>query len=245
MKKSNQNRKSSKRASMLMMVLLVCLSAQVKLHSEESELSNLFDEKKQPRMTEGYVGISLTMVPRDIVEEEISQIPMLNACLKLKLNDYVSVNSRFMSNYLTNSFSLGVSLKNKYSNMYLTVSDLTEGWIGSCKMTGFKAETYGVKNYPSVAVGMKLNNYTLEANITGILNLTQSAKVGNSSFKVTQTPMSGVSLGLNLEHNVWSGNSVVIGVQLNYSTPSMAAWLAFSELKNRALYPQLNLGYKL
>ncbi len=215
------------------------------LHSTDPDLNMLNHDKVHGNRFQGYIGLSVTMIPREIVEEEIAQIPMLECRLNYKLNDKLFVHSRLMTNYLTNSLSLGVSWTQSWKNLSISAGDMTEAWFGIAKMESLNATSYGLVNYPSVSVGAKLANYTVKAKVDAIIFLTQESTIGNTSFKDSKEPFTGLIFSMSLQQTLWKDNDLELRVQLNYSEPSHHVWLAFSELNEWMLYPQLSIGYVL
>ena len=69
------------------------------------------------------LGVSWTLLPRAIVEEEIRQIPMVNAALRYELPSHFSVTAQLSTVYITNVLSAGVFWSHTLGGVSLAVSD--------------------------------------------------------------------------------------------------------------------------
>ncbi len=245
MKTLSKNRANSKRVSKTALLLLVLVNLTLNLYSYEMDYEDLYSKKIMKSSVEGMLGVSVVMMPRAIVEEEIAQVPLLNLGMSYSLKEGLSVESKLMTNYLTNSLSVGVKKTKTWDNAYGSFTNMTEVWYGTARMSGFKANAYGLKIYPSVTLGTKMNDYKLEVKAEAMLNIKQTSKVDNTPFQKEHKLLTGVNMSLMLKHKVWRKNEVVLGVQMNYSEPSHLVWLAFSEVQKWSVYPQFTLGYSL
>ncbi|MFC2130166.1 hypothetical protein ACFLSQ_01905 [Bacteroidota bacterium] len=245
MKTTNQKKDTIKKALLFVRIFFFVLYNPLNLYCADADLNMLNHVEANENRFQGYIGLSVTMIPREIVEEEIAQIPMLEGRLNYKVNDNLSVHSRLMTNYLTNSLSLGVSWTQSWKDFSISAGDMTEAWFGIAQMDGFDATSYGLANYPSVSMDVKLADYTVKAKVEGIIFLTQESTIGNTSFKDNKEPFTGMIFSLSLQQSLWKDNDLELGVKLNYTEPSHHVWLAFSEMNEWMLYPQLSMGYSL
>ncbi len=184
-------------------------------------------------------GLSLTMLPREIVEEEISQVPMLELNLKYGLPNNLSLKVNLSSIYLINTASLGLNWTMDLDDLTLSFGDEVTLMYGTAKLSDYNSTTYGVLNSPNVSVGVELEEFMITFTGKANLLLSQKSQVGDLVLEKSNVNLRGYTLSVCLEKPLWGNHTVALGVRLNYSQPTYHTWMSFTTKSDMMLTPTL------
>lgn len=191
------------------------------------------------------IGISLTVVPRLIVEEGVLQLPMLDARARLGITDEFYLSGRANIVYVTNQISLGFGWSYSYKNLSLSIADHFGYWFGFADFQGFDAKSMGLANYPTITLGLSLNNLNVSLSGEALITLSQHTYFGTASVGRFSPEYVGYAVTLAVEEELWKNNYFIFGARFQYSLPMYQTWLAFSTSYRWALFPEFFIGYEL
>ena len=233
-------KKSLKNSAAIAAVLVLLLSLNSEMnaqpvkeeHSNESSLSY-------------ELGMSVSKLPRSIVGEEISQIPMLELGVSYKMNQRVKFYSKLSSCYLANCMKVGAECLLVDGKVQLYVGNEYKVCYGNAQMDGFDATNIRLVNAPKVKAGIM--NDLMDVYLSGSVNLQHYEKstFGNHELPGRAVHISGAEGSLELVYKDLGVGDLVIGFSLQYSEPDYKTWLAFSEKMQWNLVPKISLGLKL
>jgi hypothetical protein len=191
------------------------------------------------------IGLSLTVIPRLIVEEGVLQLPMLDARARLGISDEFYLSGRANIVYVTNQISLGAGWSYSYKNFSLSIADYFGYWFGFADFQGFDAKSMGLANYPTVTVGLSLNNLNISLSGEALITLSQHTYFGTASVGRFSPEYVGYAVTFAVEEELWKNNYFIFGARFQYSLPMYQTWLAFSTSYRWALFPEFFIGYEL
>jgi len=191
------------------------------------------------------IGLSLTIVPRLVVEEGILQLPMLDARARLGITDEFYLSGRANIVYVTNQISIGAGWSYSYKNFSLSVSDHFGYWFGFADFQGFDAKSMGLANYPTITLGVALKGLNVTLSGEALITLSQHTYFGAASVGRFSPEYVGYAVTLAVEEELWEKNYFLFGARFQYSLPMYQSWLAFSTSYRWALFPEFFIGYEL
>ncbi len=191
------------------------------------------------------VGTTLTFVPRPIAEEEIRQIPMLDANIRWNIASGFSVQSHVGSNYLTNYASIGLQWSTNVGPLSLSIGDDAAVWYGIATMDAFNVDAVGWLNVPHVSLGMSSSELLISLRAEMHLLTSRSTRVGEFEVASDRNQRLGASLALYLEQPFAKKTHLLLGLKLNSLKNAYQSWLAFSTFNDPLLYPELSVGVLL
>ena len=191
-----------------------------------------------------YVGLSLTRLPSVVVEEEISQSPMLYIGYRLglpwNLSSYWHFNSNYISNYgnscLYWSYSLG--------RHTLAVGGKIAMWFGHLQMDAIHLKSYGWIINPTILYGIEFKDFVLSAEFetqhSRMFTFSEDEYLGTLKY-----PTAGYAVKFNIEQPLWKKNCVSLSVKFNYAKFYYQSWLTFNTLDEYLFYPEIHFGFIL
>ncbi len=191
------------------------------------------------------VGLNVSKLPTQVVEEELNQSAMVNFSAKYDLPKKFSLHFDFKTIYITNDVSLGLSWNYPFKTFSVGILNKLAYWYGQAKFDNFDSSAYGFVNYPSIYLGHKYKN--LHTTIGGGLDfLIATYKYsGDIETKNSKNKMTGYNLFLITEQPLWKDNFVTVGFKLHRSSYYYQSWIAFSTLEYKLWVPEIILGYNL
>jgi len=198
-----------------------------------------FPRAYEPGTLRYSLGLSLTLLPRAVVEEEIRQIPMVNAALRWALPLNFSLTAGVSTVYITNVASAGVMWSQTHGGISFAVSDEFSYWFGVADMSGFDTQAMGLFNRPAVSAGVDIDSYKLTVKTEVLALLTQHTYFGSASVSRIKPEIAGIATTLFLEQDLWQSTSIMLAFRGNYARPNYQVWLAFSVQDVWLFYPEL------
>jgi len=191
------------------------------------------------------IGLSMTIVPRVIVEEGVLQLPMaeLRAKYGLPYNLFLSSKMNFV--YLTNQVQLGLGWAYSINKFSVALSDNFGYWFGFADFQGFDTFAMGLINYPTLTIGYDIDDLFLSLSGEAIFSISQHTNFGEASLGRVNTKLAGFAFTLAVEEELWKNQYLIFGARFQYALPSYQIWLAFSSSRRWYIFPELFLGYEL
>ncbi|MFM8438217.1 MAG: hypothetical protein ACKOAX_07060 [Candidatus Kapaibacterium sp.] len=191
------------------------------------------------------VGASVTFIPRPIAEEEIRQIPLVEARARMGLPLGFSANGRLATNVLTTLATLGLQWSTATTVAVVGAGVEETFVVGFATMDGFDVDYRGWLTSPFVALGWSIGDINLGMRVeTGIIT-ERTTRVGEVVSANEKNVRSGNALSVSLEQPLTKRNSVVLGLKVNNLKSAYQSWLAFSTFNDPLLYPEFFVGVKL
>jgi len=191
------------------------------------------------------LDLNLTIAPRQVVRDEVRQLPQLVGTMKIGLPAGFGVAAKLAGNYIANQFSLIPSWS--YSSGHFSAALMTSPslWFGYADFTGFSAFGMGFSNAPGLNLGMHFDDFLLSARVEFITNYWHYTKFGTDVVKRTVTEYEGEAVTFVIEQDAFGGSRINWGMRLNYTRPDYQLWLAFSDIRQRILTPEFFFGFVL
>ena len=189
------------------------------------------------------LGVSITILPRAIVEEEIRQIPMINASLRYGLPSGFSMTGHFSTVYITNVISLGLMWSVPAGKFLFAVSDEVAYWFGFADLNGFDTKAMGLVNKPGISAGIDIDAYKLTAKTEMLVLFSQHTYFGSASVGRIKPEIAGIVTSVNMEQDIFNETFMSFALRINYARPNYQLWLAFSVQDRWLAYPELQISF--
>ncbi|MFA6455198.1 MAG: hypothetical protein WCW40_00130 [Bacteroidota bacterium] len=188
-------------------------------------------------------GASLSIYPRAIVEEEIRQIPMLNATIRFGLPSHFSLVAQFSTIYITNVVSAGAMWSYPIGDVSFSISDEFSYWFGFADLDGFDTQAMGLLNRPGISAGIDIDAYKITAKTEMLILISQHTYFGTASVGRVKPEIAGIVTSLTLEQDLWNSTFMSFAFRANYARPNYQVWLAFSVQDRWLVFPDLQVSF--
>lgn len=191
------------------------------------------------------IGLSVTSLPIEVVEEEINQSPLLKIDYKLGLPANFSLNAKLFSNYIVNGSSMGFDyawIDRKFSS---NVGFDVTGWFGHLNMDAIQLKARGMIISPYVTTGIKFDNLLLSARIETQISTIWTDDYDEIILGKVKYPDKGIALHLTVEQPLWNDNWTALGIKLNYTKFYYQSWLSYNTLDEYLFYPEVIFSFVL
>ena len=189
------------------------------------------------------IGASITIFPRFVAEEEIRQIPMVNALFRFGLPSNFSLTAQLSTVYITNVVSLGAMWSHSMGDVSLAVSDEFTYWFGFADLEGFDTKAMGLLNRPGISAGVDIDSYKITAKSELLVLISQHTYFGSASVGRVKPEIAGIITSIVLEQDFWNSTYMSFTLRANYARPNYQIWLAFSVQDKWLLYPDLQISF--
>lgn len=186
------------------------------------------------------IGLNLTRLPQEVVEEEINQSPVLNFDARLGIPANLSLLANFHSNYIVNSGSLGLQWTLISNDFSFAVGLEYQLWFGHVDFRAIQMKNNGFTYYPFILFGKKFEDFivSLRADAQFSRVITHD---GEDNFLSDRTDnQAGYSIELSIEQPLWKDNWAAISVKINYARFYYQSWLSFNTLNEYLIYPEFS-----
>lgn len=224
------------RRGIIVLFSLWCVNATVR--SQESDPSLSYPFPYDPGTLHYGLGASITMLPRAVVEEELRQIPMLNASLRYGLPSNVSITAQFSTVVITNVVSIGALWSTSTGPISIAVSDEFSYWFGFADFEGFDTKAMGLVNRPGVSAGIDIDGYKITSKTELLLLISQHTYFGSASVGRIKPELAGVVTSIILEQDLWNKTFMSYALRMNVARPNYQVWLAFSVQDRWLFFPE-------
>jgi len=190
-------------------------------------------------------GALLDIIPRNVAESEMRQLPQLTAQARVGLPAGFSADAGFSGLYIANQIALGAAWTYRIRDVSLSVHDRTCLWFGFLGIDGFDTSGLGLLQQPGASVGVAFGEHRFTLTGEAIFSLLQSTTLGDTTrTSRRQSAFAGISGMLVVESPVGRSGILYYGAGLLWTLPDYQAWIAFSDSRLRYAYPRLVFGYE-
>ncbi|MBL0331321.1 MAG: hypothetical protein IPP08_09100 [Chlorobiota bacterium] len=238
-----------KKKGFLLLVILQFVFCKIDLLSQDTVSKFISDdfllspESFKPFDFKYSIGLNLTILPLEIVEEEIRQSPMLDFQARYGLPFGFSIKAQLATNYLTYLGALSVLYSLDIGQFGLGFQDKQTYWRGFSSIIGFDVLADGWMNFPSLSLGFRTSNVRLSL-LADLQFLTyQRTIVGETLAKSSRNQLNGFGIGATIEQPFWKNTDVVLGMKINYQKSSYQSWLAFTTFEKFFAYPEFTFAF--
>ena len=229
----------SRSVHLLMSLILLCVSTDG-MHAQDVNNHDFitYPGVIAPWTIRSAIGLSVTILPRPIVEEELRQVPMLTAEARIGLPWNLSATGRAGTNVLTTAAGFGAQWSLTLGRVAFSLGDEQAFWYGFATVDGFDLDAQGWLNFPSVSAGIALDDFILSLKTEAQIVTFQKTVAGTTEVLSSKNTLSGVAFTLAVEQPFWAGQYVKLGAKINYARQMYHAWLAFGTFKEFLTYPE-------
>lgn len=199
---------------------------------------------RQPWDLEYIVGLSVSHLPSIVVEEEISQSPMLILGARMGLPYNLDFALSFQSNYIAN-----YGLSELYWNLIDHKFSLSFGakfalWFGHLEMDAIHLKSYGGILYPSIKMSYDFDKYVISSEFES--QHSKMATFSEDEFLGTiREPSAGFAARFTIEQPLWGNQIVALSLKLNYAKFYYQSWLSFNTIDEYLFYPEILFAFEL
>ena len=183
-------------------------------------------------------GVSVTVLPRQLVEEELRQVPMLGGEARFGLPLNLSLTARAATNVITNGAGIGALWSLRIRRFALAIGDEQAFWYGFATVDGFDLRAHGWLNFPSISAGFAFDEFILSLKAEAQLVTYQRTVAGEIGVQSKKNTISGVAFTVAVEQPFWADRHFKVGAKINYSRQLYHAWLAFGTFNEFLAYPE-------
>ena len=226
----------------IFVISLVCVSSSRGTENGTDRYMN-FPRSLEEGSLHYAVGVSWTLLARAIVEEEIRQIPMVNAAIRYELPLHFSLSAQLSTVYITSVLTAGTAWSYSMDNVSFALSNEFSYWFGVADMSGFDTKAMGLLTRPAFSIGVDIDSYQITAKTEMMTILTQHTYFGSASVAKVKPEIAGIATTLYLEQDLWKSTVVSFALRANYARPNYQVWLAFSVQDRWLFFPELQVSY--
>ena len=188
------------------------------------------------------LGLNVTIAPRQVVRDEIRQIPQLAGAMRIGLPANFGVGINLSGNYIANQLSLYPSWSYTSGAFSIAFQNSISLWLGTADFSGFSTFGMGFSNAPGLTLGLHADEFLLSIRAEFITNYWQYTKFGTDVVKRRFAQFEGESITFAIEQDAFGGSRVNWGIRFHYTRPDYQLWLAFSDTRQRILTPEFFIG---
>ncbi|OGU61241.1 MAG: hypothetical protein A2X64_06680 [Ignavibacteria bacterium GWF2_33_9] len=190
------------------------------------------------------LGIGITRLPVQVVEEEISYSPMPIFNMRLGLSQTISALMQINSNYISNHASIGFMKSYNFGDVYFSLGSEFSAWFGHIQLEAIKLKTWGMFMTPNAAVGFDFGSLFFSTQIESQHHVFWTY-AENEFLGVLKKFDGGFAVKFCAEQPLWNKHWVALSLKLNYSKFFYQSWLSYSTVDEYLFYPEFNFGFNL
>lgn len=229
-----------------LLTLFCCFLISLQLYAQKydsNRVSVLFPRNNNTYKLSATIGATTTFVPRPIAEEEIRQIPFVDANFRYNLPYSFALTARLGTNYLTNLASVGVQWSVDYGRFSIAVGDNSSLWYGFAYMdNSFDISALGWLNSPHVSFGVALDELLVTFRGEMLFVTSRSTRAGEIEVVSEHNMYAGGSIGVYTEQPFFRNTHLLLGLKINNLSNAYQSWLAFSTFNDSLIYPEFSIG---
>ena len=199
-------------------------------------------EPIEPGSIVSTAGVSITFLPRTLVETEFRQAPLLDLRVRYGLPVQFSLEGGVRTNFFTNFIDLRGRYAFNLDPVYIGPSLRIGWWYGFAPFEGFDIQAESWMNFPGIDFGLTVDSVRFSATVEAQIISSLTIKTDGITTEQTRNEVGGYSLHLVLEQLFWGETSTAVGLRVNYSKSLYQAWLAFSTFDTYLFYPEFTFG---
>ena len=186
----------------------------------------------------------MDVLPRRVVESEQRQIPELTGQLRYGLPAGLSVDLRGAAIVIKNSADVGLIWAHQFGKVWLGLEEHVGILYGALGVAGFDATSIAYTQQPGFILGLPLDNHRFTLAMELITTFGRITTLGDSEVARRQRfELAGMSWMMTVETLLDGGAELYLGVGAILAPPQYQAWMAFSDVRGRLLYPRFTAGY--
>jgi hypothetical protein len=190
------------------------------------------------------LGLSVSKLPQEIVEEEINTSPMLTGGAKLWLPGNVLASCELKMNYIANLSTLSLQWVPVHNKFQLGMGIYGSVWFGHLQMRAIRLKSFGVITGPYILAGYDFKKVLLSARIESQISYYKTSCEDVLLHEVIQ-PKSGISARFTIEQPLWRNHWTALGFTLNYAKFYYQSWLSYSTLNEYLIFPEITFSFIL
>jgi hypothetical protein len=209
----------------------------------QPEIPGIFCPRNpEPGETVFALNLNVTIAPRDVVRDEIRQIPELGLAMRLGLPHHFGLGARLNSNYVANQLSIIPSWSYSFGSLSFGAYTSASLWLGFAGFTGFNTFAMGFSNAPGITWGFQADDFLVSASVEAITNYWHYTQFGGNVVHRQIAEFEGEAFTFAVEQDAFGNQRINWGLRLEYTTPGYQLWLAFSDTRKRSLTPSFFFG---
>ena len=189
------------------------------------------------------VGLSLTILPQILVEDELRQTPLLRGSVRYGLPLNFSLTGTLSTNVITNLIEAEARWDVQLNRFAFGLSHRIGWWYGFSPIEGFDITASSWVHFPGVSAGVRIRDFYLSARVEAQLVTSLEIQTDGIQTNSDEDFVAGYAFGLNLEQPFWGETDVALGLRFNYSRSLYQAWLAFNSFNEPLIYPEFTAGF--
>jgi hypothetical protein len=193
----------------------------------------------------GSIGLSLSTLPQEIVEEEMNQSPAADFQSRLGMPWGFSIEGRALVQVLQNHVSLGARWSHSLGRFAFGIGDDIAWWFGFLAVEGFDDKADGWLNYPYITIGYDFGSFQLAGRAEAVLVMSYRSFAGENKISTEKNSFSGFSFSLAIEQPFWKNTHLALGLKLSYLRFYYQSWFVFETFKRYLFIPEISVGFIL
>lgn len=191
-----------------------------------------------------HVGIGITKIPMQVVEEEISYSPMPLVDFRLGLPFDLSLYLKANSNYISNHGSVGLQWSDSIGNIFYSLGANTSAWFGHLQLDAIKLYTWGLIFSPNVSIGIDFGSLLFSTQLETQHHIfwTYAEKEFLGKLKKFD---GGFAVRFCAEQPLWNQHWVALTLKLNYAKFNYQSWISYTTVDEYLFYPEFIFGFIL
>ena len=191
------------------------------------------------------IGVSLSTLPKEIVEEELNQSPALDLRSRLGLPWGFSADARLLVQVLTNHIAFGGSWSHAFGSFAFSVGDDAAWWFGFLTIEGFDNSANGWLNYPHLTIGYDFGKFRVALRAEALLVLSYRSYAGENLLASDKNGFGGFAGSFSIEQPFWKETHVTLSFKASYLRYFYQSWFTFETFNRYLFIPELSLGFIL
>lgn len=191
------------------------------------------------------IGVSLSTLPNDIVEEEMNQSPAADLHSRFGLPWGFSINGSALVQVLQNHFTVGTQWSHSFGRFAFAIGDDIGWWFGFLTVEGFDNQADGWLNYPSVSIGYDFGKFRVTGRAEASLVMSYRSFAGDNKVSTDKNSFNGLSFGLVIEQPFWKNAHVALGLKMSYLRFFYQSWFVFETFRRYLFIPEISVGFIL
>lgn len=236
--------------TILFLLIFLQNSAQLKAEEEKIKFDTIprnyifYPKSYEPGEFGFHMGLGITRLPEQVVEEEISFLPMPNIDFRIGISKKWSLLLDINANYISNYANIGLIRSHSLGNTAFSIGSNFSAWFGHLEIESFKMKTWGLIFSPNISLGFDFGSLFFSAQFE-----TQHHLLWNYSDEeilgVLKKFDGGFAVRFTAEQPLWNNHWVALTLKLNYSKFYYQSWISYSTVDEYFFYPEFIFGFIL
>ena len=205
----------------------------------DSAQNTVFNSRHSPYTLTWAVGIAITSIPRDIVEEEINRFPFLQADIAYGLPYNFALLGKLNTMILTNRLLVGLQWNYPLSSFDFAVGADIGHLLGYVTINGFDNSINSWLTYPYIQCGYHHEQVFISARAEAEYITSQQTFAGDIQVSDTRNRRNGLALSFIVEQPFFHNQRCALGLKISYSDFVYQAWPAFETFKRSLTVPEV------